>query len=101
MNQTRKETKEKLKTFRQTNKQFVLMRGETVDVKVIKPSQQSLMTLLRSMPIEERIHFYMDNFESIFVSIYPEDVGYFIFAPDSAEEWDNLDENLTRIGGSS
>lgn len=98
MNQSQKGIKEKIKGFKQTNRQFVLMRGEKIDVKVIKPSQQSLMSLLRSMPLEERIHFYMDNFESIFVSIFPEDIGYFAFAPDSAEEWENLDENLTRIG---
>ena len=99
MSGDKKSTTQRIKDFRQTNKQFVLVRGESVDAKLIRPSQQSLLTLLKTMPVDERIQFYMENFESIFVSIFPEDVGYFIFAPDSAEDWDNLDENLTRLGG--
>ncbi|OLS28088.1 MAG: hypothetical protein HeimC3_00480 [Candidatus Heimdallarchaeota archaeon LC_3] len=99
MSQDKNKSIQRLKDFKQTNKQFVLVRGETIDVKLIRPSQQSLLTLLKTMPVDERIQFYMENFESIFVSIFPEDVGYFIFAPDSAEDWDNLDENLTRLGG--
>ena len=99
MSQDKNKSIQRLKDFKQTNKQFVLVRGETIDVKLIRPSQQSLLTLLKTMPVDERIQFYMENFESIFVSIFPEDVGYFIFAPDSAEDWYNLDRNLTRLDG--
>ena len=100
MEKKNKDTKLGLKAFKITNKQFVLMRGEKIDLKIVKPSQQELLALLRSMPIDERIQFYMDNFESIFVSLFPEDVGYFIFAPENETEWDQVDENLTRLGSS-
>ena len=83
----------RLKEFVQTNKQFVLMRGET-----IQTQEESLLEILKAMPLDERIQFYFDNFESIFVSIFPEDVGYFIFVPSTQDEWDILEENLTRIG---
>lgn len=83
----------RLKEFIQTNKQFVLMRGETKQAQ-----EESILEILKAMPLDERIQFYFDNFESIFVSIFPEDVGYFIFVPSTQEEWEALEENLTRIG---
>ena len=47
--------------------------------------------------LQERLQFYFDNFESIFVSIFPEDVGFFSFVPSNEEEWDDLEEDLTRV----
>ena len=86
---------QKLRDFIRTNRQFVILRSEE-KIELKRATQQELLTLLKTMPLDERLQFYFDNFESIFVSIFPEDIGNFAFVPDSSESWDELEENLTR-----
>ena len=49
------------------------------------------------MTVDERISYYFDNFESIFVSLYPDDVGYFSFVPKNEKEWSDVENTFTKL----
>lgn len=95
---TKRRTRMAPREFVQTNERFVLERSK-VD-RSVEEQRESLLQLLLAMPVEERIQFFFDNFESIFTSMFPDDVGYFAWVPSSEEEWEDLEVDLSK-GNSS
>ncbi|MFW9996195.1 MAG: hypothetical protein ACFFD4_29405 [Candidatus Odinarchaeota archaeon] len=92
-----KSKRRQLAEFIKTNRTFVLVTGKK---KLKMVQKKKLVELTGTMPLDERIDFFMSNFESIFVNLYPDDVGYFIYAPGSDEEYKALERDLQRIYGS-
>jgi len=83
------------KEFLSTNRMFVLEKLD--ELEIIEHEKSDLLQLFLAMPLDERIRFYFDNFESVFTAMFPDDVGYFAFVPRSEEDWKRLEEDLTRI----
>lgn len=93
-----KQKKEIAKEFMQTTDTFVLEKGESIfEIKGEKEKEELFLQLFQAMDVQERINFYFENFESIFASIYPDDVGYFQFVPSNKKEWNELEDDLTRV----
>jgi hypothetical protein len=101
MDEREKTKEEKKKTapkeFLKTHRLFVLEQDGKLDVDLIDQEKDQFLELLLAMPLDERVSFYFQNFESIFVSLYSDDVGYFSFVPWSNEEWEQLEEDLTKL----
>lgn len=90
--------KEVPKEFIDTTEMFVLEKVDPQFKIVGEPEQEELfLQLFLAMSIDDRISYYFDNFESIFASLYPDDVGYFQFVPKNKAEFEDLEKNLTRI----
>jgi hypothetical protein len=89
--------KEVSKEFLTTNELFVLEKDSKFQIKSDSKQDELFLQLFNAMTVEERITYYFDNFESIFVSLTPDDVGYFSFVPKNENEWQNLESNLTKL----
>lgn len=83
------------KEFLNTNRMFVLEKTNELDL--LENEKSDLLQLFLAMPLDERIRFYFDNFESVFTSMFPDDIGYFAFVPRSEKDWKRLEDDLTRI----
>jgi hypothetical protein len=95
-----KQKKEKIKEFLDTTERFVLETDSTFKKFLIqgdKEKEELFLQLFQAMDIDERISFYFDNYESIFVSLFPDDVGFFQFVPSNKSEWDTLEKNITKL----
>lgn len=95
--QKNKQRRELSKEFRETNELFVLQKDPRFELKADTKEHELFMQLFSAMTVEERISYYFDNFESIFVSLYPDDVGYFSFVPSTEPEWNDVEKNLTKL----
>ena len=95
--QKKKLKKEVSKEFLETNELFVLQKDPRFELKVDTEEHELFLQLFGAMSVEERISYYFDNFESIFVSLYPDDVGYFSFVPQDEGEWKDVENNLTKL----
>ena len=89
--------KEISKEFLETNELFVLQKDSRFEIKTDTKEHELFLQLFNAMSVEERISYYFDNFESIFVSIYPDDVGYFAFVPKNETEWKDVENNFTKL----
>ena len=89
--------KEVSKEFLKTNELFVLQKDPRFEIKADTKEHEVFLQLFSAMSVEERISYYFDNFESIFVSLYPDDVGYFSFVPKDEAEWKDVEHNLTKL----
>ena len=89
------------KEFLETNELFILEKENKFDIKSQSEEHQFFLQLFHAMSVEERITYFFDNFESIFVSLYPDDVGYFSFVPKTEGEWEDLENNLTKMNPKS
>ena len=89
--------KEVSREFTKTNELFVLQKDPRFEIKADTKEHEVFLQLFNAMSVEERISYYFDNFESIFVSLYPDDVGYFSFVPKDEGEWKDVENNLTKL----
>ena len=89
--------KEISKEFLETNELFVLQKDSRFEIKSDTKEHEIFVQLFNAMSVEERISYYFDNFESIFVSLYPDDVGYFTFVPKNEGEWKDVENNFTKL----
>lgn len=85
------------KEFLVTNEQFVLQQDSRFELKTDTKEHELFIQLFSAMSVEERISYFFDNFESIFVSLYPDDIGYFSFVPKNEGEWKDVEKNLTKL----
>ena len=85
------------KEFLETNELFVLQKDSRFEIKTDTKEHDMFLQLFNAMSIDERITYYFDNFESIFVSLYPDDVGYFSFVPKNEQEWKDVENGLTKL----
>ncbi len=98
--QVQKKSKRKaLVKFVRTNKTFVLLTGKK-QLKLTTGQKKEIASLAATMPLDERIDFYMANFESIFINLYPDDIGYFSLVPGSEKEFAELERDFQKIHGS-
>ena len=95
--QRQKQKREISREFLETNEQFVLQKDSRFEIKADTKEHELFLQLFSAMSVEERIAYFFDNFESIFVSIYPDDVGYFAFVPKNEGEWKDVDNNFTKL----
>lgn len=95
--QKRKVKREVSKEFLETNESFVLQKDDKFEIKADTKEHEIFLQLFNAMSVEERISYYFDNFESIFVALYPDDVGYFSFVPSSDAEYSELENNFTKL----
>ncbi|MHA2298297.1 MAG: hypothetical protein ACXAEU_18545 [Candidatus Hodarchaeales archaeon] len=93
-----KSKRKQISKFIKTNRTFVLLTGKK-KAKLSSRQKKKLVVLARTMPLDERIDFFMSNFESVFVNMFPDDVGYFAFAPGSKKGFELLERDLQRIYG--
>lgn len=89
--------KELSKEFLETNELFVLQKDSRFEIKTDSAEHEIFLQLFNAMSVEERIAYFFDNFESIFASLYPDDVGYFSFVPKNESEWKDLENNFTKL----
>ena len=85
------------KEFLETNELFVLQQDSRFELKTDTKEHELFLQLFNAMNVEERISYFFDNFESIFVSLYPDDVGYFYFVNSNEGEWKAMENNLTKL----
>ena len=95
--QKNKLKREVSKEFLETNELFVLQQDSRFELKTNTKEHELFLQLFSAMSVEERISYFFDNFESIFVSLYPDDVGYFSFVPKNEGEWKDVEHNLTKL----
>lgn len=89
--------KELSKEFLETNELFVLQKDSRFEIQADTVEHELFLQLFNAMSVEERIAYFFDNFESIFVSLYPDDVGYFSFVPKNESEWKDVENNFTKL----
>ena len=89
--------KELPKEFLETTDMFVLETDPQFEIKGEEEKEELFLQLFQAMDVDDRINFYFDNFESIFVSIFPDDVGFFQFVPRNEKEWNSLESNITKL----
>ena len=92
-----RQKKEAPKEFLETTDMFVLETNQKFQISGDAEREELFLQLFQAMDIDERITFYFDNYESIFVSLFPDDVGYFQFVPSNKAEWDSLEKNITKL----
>ena len=95
--QKTKVKREVSKEFLETNELFVLQQDSRFELKIDTKEHEIFLQLFNAMSVEERISYYFDNFESIFVSLYPDDVGYFSFVPKNEKEWSDVENTFTKL----
>ncbi|MHA1449678.1 MAG: hypothetical protein ACTSP4_09695 [Candidatus Hodarchaeales archaeon] len=97
--QLQKRSKRKaLVKFVRTNKTFVLLTGKK-QLKLSLGQKKDIAELSATMPLDERIDFYMANFESIFVNLFPDDIGYFSLVPDNDKDFAKVERDFQKISG--
>ncbi len=85
---------QKVQSFLKTTKTFVLIRRKT---EKSTAAEEEIIPAIEELSMEDRIVLYFTNFSSIFVNIYPDDLGTFQFAPgiDEEEVFDELEAAWT------
>ena len=92
--------KKEIKEFLETTERFVLETDSTFEKFLLqgdKEREELFLQLFQAMDVDDRISFYFDNYESIFVSLFPDDVGYFQLVPSNKTEWDSLEKDITKL----